>query len=148
MGGGGNNVIDKFPFASDGNATDVGDLTEPRTGVAASASTTHGYGACGDDGSTPVRARNTIDKFAFASDGNATDIGDAYHARSFLSGGASSTSSGYAAGGRGSSSTLGNNPSISVWLDTIDKFSFASDGNGTDVGNLTVGRREVTGQQY
>jgi hypothetical protein len=28
------NVIDKFPFASDGNATDVGDLTLARIGGA------------------------------------------------------------------------------------------------------------------
>ena len=147
-GNGPSNVIDKFAFATDGNATDVGDMTEGRTGAAASASTTHGYASCGDNYPAGARARNTIDKFAFASDGNATDVGDAYHARSFLGGGTSSTSSGYAAGGRGSTSTLGNTPSISNYLDTIDKFSFASDGNGTDVGNLTVGRREVTGQQY
>ena len=145
-GNGPSNVIDKFAFATDGNATDVGDMTEGRTGSAASASDTHGYASCGDNYPTGARARNTIDKFAFASDGNATDVGDAYHARSFLGGGTSSTSSGYAAGGRGSP-TLGNNDNISTYLDTIDKVSFASDGNGTDVGNLTVGRREVTGQQ-
>ena len=29
----------------------------------------------------------------------------------------------------------------------IDKFSFSSDGNATDVGDLTVARRHVAGQQ-
>ena len=32
-------------------------------------------------------------------------------------------------------------------LNVIDKFSFSSDGNATDVGNLTVARRNVAGQQ-
>ena len=32
--------------------------------------------------------------------------------------------------------------------DVIDKFSFASDGNATDVGDLTVARRYAAGQQY
>lgn len=148
IGAVGSNVIDKFPFAADGDATDVGDLTENKTGAAASASSSHGYASCGDGYPLSDRARNTIDKFAFASDANATDVGDAYHARGFLNGGTQSTASGYAAGGRGSTSTLTNNPSISNYLDTIDKHSFASDTDGTDVGNLTVARREVTGQQY
>ena len=37
------NVIDKFPFSSDANASDVGDLTVARFGSAGQSSTTHGY---------------------------------------------------------------------------------------------------------
>ena len=33
------NTIDKFPFAADGNATDVGDLTQARSFVAGQSST-------------------------------------------------------------------------------------------------------------
>mgnify|MGYP000350486781 FL=1 len=32
--------------------------------------------------------------------------------------------------------------------DIIQKFSFASDQNGTDVGDLVTGVQQVTGQQY
>ena len=32
--GSNSNIIDKFPFASDSNATDVGDITQPRRHVA------------------------------------------------------------------------------------------------------------------
>ena len=41
------NVIDKFPFSSDANATDVGDLTVARWGVAGQSSSTHGYNSGG-----------------------------------------------------------------------------------------------------
>jgi hypothetical protein len=37
------NTIDKFPFASDTNATDVGDLILSRRFVTGHSSTTHGY---------------------------------------------------------------------------------------------------------
>jgi hypothetical protein len=37
------NTIDKFPFATDTNATDVGDLTTARRSVAGQSSTTFGY---------------------------------------------------------------------------------------------------------
>ena len=33
-------------------------------------------------------------------------------------------------------------------VDTIDKFPFASDDNATDVGDLTVARSYIAGQQY
>ena len=82
-------------------------------------------------------AKNVIDKFPFASDANATDVGDLTQARYALAG-QSSTVSGYTSGG-------------SLWPSvlqpTIDKFAFASDGNATDVGNLTVVREATTGQQ-
>ena len=37
------NVIQKFPFATDSNATDVGDLTFVAQGGSSQSSTTHGY---------------------------------------------------------------------------------------------------------
>ena len=41
------NVIDKFSFATDGNATDVGDMSVHRWAVAGQSSTTHGYASGG-----------------------------------------------------------------------------------------------------
>ena len=65
--------IEKFPFATDTNATDVGDLLgATRHGIGQSG-VNHGYhsgGHIGPDG------QNVIQKFAFASDQNSTDVGD------------------------------------------------------------------------
>ena len=80
---------------------------------------------------------NTIDKFSFATDGNASDVGDLIN--TFYSAtGTSSTVSGYTAGGY--------TPST---YDVIQKFPFTSDGNATDVGNLTLARATAgqVGQQ-
>ena len=65
------NVIDKFPFSTDSNATDVGDLTQSRAFTTGQSSSTHGYTSGGYSG--PF---NTIDKFPFATNGNASDVGD------------------------------------------------------------------------
>ena len=67
----GSNVIDKFSFSADGNATDVGDLTVSRYGAAGQSSTTHGYSSGGTHNPLSV-----IDKFPFSTDANATDVGD------------------------------------------------------------------------
>lgn len=71
------NTIDKFPFATDTNATDVGDLTASRYSGAGQSSTTHGYTSGGYLFNPPTPTQfNTIDKFPFATDTNATDVGD------------------------------------------------------------------------
>ena len=77
------NVIQKFPFSSFTTATDVGDLIADgapgpvsggqRSNMSGSSSTTHGYNAGGDP---PGNTINQIQKFAYASDGNATSVGD------------------------------------------------------------------------
>jgi hypothetical protein len=74
-------TIDKFPFATDANATDVGDLTQARNVPAGQSSTSSGYVSGGNLG--PL---NTIDKFPFATDANATDVGDLTQARSWTAG--------------------------------------------------------------
>ena len=123
------NVIDKFPFASDTNATDVGDLTVGRQEVAGQSSTVSGYTSGGSDGGFS----NRIDKFPFSSDTNATDVGDLNTRKQAT--GQSSSASGYTSGGDTGSP-----------VNIIDKFPFASDTNATDVGDLTVARSYVAGQ--
>ena len=76
------NVIDKFPFASDTNATDVGNLTVARRYPAGQSSSTYGYTSGGYSGGVS----NIIDKFPFASDTNATDVGDLTVARRYMAG--------------------------------------------------------------
>ena len=70
--GGAVNVIQKFPFAVEDNATDVGDMTSVRVGQGGSSSDTHGY-VHGGSAPGPV---NNIEKYSHISDGNATDVGD------------------------------------------------------------------------
>src|SRR6056297_2143401 len=124
------NIIEKFPFTADANATDVGDLTTTRHASAGQSSSTNGYTGGGRNG--PPATDNIIDKFPFATDSNATDVGDLTQARRETAG-QSSTESGYASGGTFS-------------LNTVDKFPFAADTNAADVGDLTVARSELAGQ--
>lgn len=95
----------------------------------------YGYASSGGNSNYSV-IYNTIDKFPFTSDTNATDVGDLTVDRSGAAGQSSSTG-GYTSGGF-----------TPIIVNTIDKFPFASDGNATDVGDLTVARRQVAGQQY
>ena len=121
------NVIQKFSFTSDGNATDVADLVSGRSATSSEgqSSSTSGYIAGGRQaGGTST---NTIQKFGFTSSSNASDVGDLLFAVYYTTG-ASSADNGYASAGYTPSNAYGN---------TIQKFPFASDGNATDVGDLT-----------
>jgi hypothetical protein len=122
------NVVDKFPFSADSNATDVGDLTVGRQSAAGHSSNTSGYTSAGYSSTNT----NIIDKFPFSADANATDVGDTTVARHWVAG-QSSASSGY---------TTGGNPV----QNTIDKFLFSADGNSTDVGDLSTARLGAAGQ--
>lgn len=132
-GGAGNpiafNTIEKFPFASDTNGTDVGDLTVARGLSSGASSSTHGYNTSGFDfGVIPSGHYHysRIDKFSFSAGGNASLVGDiGYRARS--SGGNSSETNGYHTGGV--SPTFRND---------IYKFPFSVDTNAADIGNLAT----------
>lgn len=134
------NVIERFPFASNGNSTDVGDLLAERGEVGGMSSTTHGYTAGGYGLTTPALPSNynTIDKFPFATNTNATDVGDLVSLRYHI-GGVSSTLSGYAVGG--------GNGFINTVSNIIEKFPFSTDSNATDVGDMSVSRSWTSGQQ-
>jgi hypothetical protein len=131
------NVIDKFAFATDTDATDVGDLTVARFNAAGQSSETYGYTSGGRNPSLPPSYLNIIDKFLFATDANASDVGDLTVERGFIAG-QSSTDYGYSSGGF--------DPSVGASSNVIDKFPFATDANATDVGNLTIARRYLAGQ--
>ena len=121
------NIIDKYSYTSDGNATDVGDLTGPYYGRNQGASsTTDGYNFGGYYTPPGGSWYNGIEKYSFASDGNASDGGDLTTAFG-EGGGHQSSTHGYASGG--------TRPPAST-TNTIDKFPFADDGNATDVGDL------------
>lgn len=122
------NVIDKYSYTSDGNATDVGDLTGPYYGRNQGASsTTDGYNFGGYYTPPGGSWSNNIEKYSFTSDGNATDQGDLTTLFG-EGGGHQSVTHGYASGG--------TRPPAVPTSNTIDKFPFADDGNATDVGDM------------
>ena len=120
------NEVQRFSFSSDGDATDFGDLSVARGHASSSMSTTHGY-AAGGQNTTPAFS-NVIDKFAFASNVTGTNVGDLLQAAMYMPGHQSLTY-GYRAGGY-------DHNSGTYTTNTIDKYSFSSDGNSTDVANL------------
>jgi hypothetical protein len=132
------NIIDKFPFSSDGNATDVGDLTEAKERGAGQSSADNGYASGGVNPAFPTVNTNVIEKFPFASDANATDVGDMLGTIRENSG-ASSETNGYNAGGHDGSPFPGT-------INVIEKFPFSTDANGADVGDMTVARQATAGQ--
>ena len=147
-------IIDKYSFATDANATDVGDLSLIKWVAAGQSSNANGYASGGTanpgqgygPGANPATV-GEIDKYPFASDGNATDIADLY-ARINSAVGQSSADNGYVSGGTTTNPAPGqvstepftNNSNI------IQKFPFASDTNGSNVGDLTEGRKKPAGQ--
>ena len=129
--------IEKWAYAASSNGTDVGNLTQARSNSATQTSTTHGYCAGGYESGAPNSQWDIIDKWAFASDGNATDVGNLTAGNEGL-GGCSSQTYGYTSGGR-----VGGPPAVT----TIQKWTFASDGNSSNVGNVTAARY-YQGQNY
>ena len=135
------NVIQRFAMSSSGNSVDWADLTTSYYGPASSSTATHGYRS-GNSYSAPHT--KTIEKYPFATQTNATDIGDLiqpYHQAS----GVSSTTHGYSAGGYWN----GSSPA-GAGVTNIDKYSFTTDGNSADVGDLTANRTTLcsVGGQY
>jgi len=123
--------IQKFQFDTSNNATDIGNLTVlTSSNTAGASSSTHGYCAGGITYSaSPAVYLDVINKTSFSTDGNATDVGNLL-TNNYLPGGSNSTTYGYVHGGF-------YIPPSETYIDVIQKYAFASDGNATDVGNLT-----------
>jgi hypothetical protein len=130
------NTIQKFTFASDANATDVGDLTYYVKAGAGQNSETHGYQMGGSSASGVYPTTGGVQKWTFASDANATTVGNTTYG-TWSNAGHSSPTYGYQSGG----SAGGNG-------NTIEKVSFTTDGNATDVGDLTVSGSYISGNHY
>ena len=119
-------TIQRFAFAS--ATTDAADsnrdLTQARGQSSAMRSLTHGYTNGGN-------GYNTIDKFQFATaSANATDVGDLTYAAWGQSGTGSSTTAGY---------VLSHyRVSPGGYATTINRVSFETDGNATDVADLAT----------
>ena len=126
------NVIQKFPFATQTNSTDHGDLSVLRAWNSGASSSTDGYssGAAGT-----VNASN-IDKFSFASNVTATNHGDfptAWGIHNGQHGGHSSETHGFTSGGGGTD------------YKTITKYSFSTINSVVDHGDLISGQKDYGG---
>ena len=121
-------IIDKFAFANESTTNDVGNLTATRSSILTVMSETYGYQVSHDSG-------NQICKWAYASDGNAV----AY----------SGVTSAYVNGCLGSGTYSSTHGYVTVSTNSrrdVEKLSYASEGNTTNVGDLTVARGEGWGQ--
>ena len=130
--GDGNNesdVMDYVTIASAGNATDFGNLSQKRRGLAGLSNSTRGVFCGGYSGSK----YNVMDYITIGSTGNATDFGDLIAARLGV-GAFASTTRGLIGGGDASSTT-----------NEIDYITIGSAGNGTDFGNLSGARKALAG---
>ena len=112
------NQVDRTSFTSDGNATDVGDMSIGRDTWSGHSSATYGY-ACG--GYSPTLL-NTIDRISFAAMGTMTDVGNLTSIRRWP-GGVSSETYGYVCGG---------SPALNI----IERFQMVTSANAVDVGDL------------
>ena len=128
------NVIDKFSFTSDANAADVGDMTTIRNSGSGVTSPTHGYQIGGWQFTPPAAVSGIKDKYSFATDGNATNVGTLSVAR-LQTGGHTDTVYGY--------STCGANGV--TYYNVIDRWQFASEANSVDVGDMTVAEHRSGG---
>lgn len=127
----------KFNFSDPwANATIIGTLTaDARQRGSGHSSLTHGYVAGGRGGyQMPGVSVTTIEKFSFATDGNASAVGE-FLPEIYGISGTSSTTHGYInyrSGGSG----------------LISKFPFSSSEISTSVGSLTTSRENAMGHQY
>ena len=118
------NTIDYIAISTLGNATDFGDLTQARYGLAATSDGSRGVFGGGYDGGDSV---NTLDYITIATPGNATDFGDLTQSREV-----------FVATSDGSRGVFGGGGPPAV--NTIDYITIATPGNATDFGDLTVAR--------
>jgi len=127
-------VINKFSFTSDADATDHGDCTQAANAFAASSSKTHGFHAGGWNAAGSA-ALDVIGKFAFSSNTTAADHGDLIGVRIYGAG-CSSETHGYHASGHIVNGTAQNH---------IQKYAFTSNTTAADVGDLHVTSSEGSG---
>jgi len=135
--GGFKNEIDYVNITSAGNASDFGDLTVARNGVAATASTTRNVFLSGWTGSV---YSNVMDYITTASTGNATDFGDYTVPLSSPASGAAAYGHARGVTSDGTTGLFQGGFNGSARVNDIHKITIANTGNSSDFGDLTVAR--------
>ena len=121
------NVIQFVTIASIGNATDFGDLLNPKDNMMSKNGSSTRMLICGGRDYTPsATVTNVIEFLTIATTGNSTDFGDLTQAR-FAGTGCSSATRGVIVGGQ-----------TPTYVNTIDFVTIASAGDATDFGDLTA----------
>ena len=121
-----NDQIERYSFTSDGGGSDVGDLSAARGGNNCTQSATVAYTVGGGSGSGGWPANLTIiDKFTYASGGNAAAQTATLLANKSFGSTSCTQDFGYHAGSEYDSA-----------LDVIEKWSQVADTNSEDVGDL------------
>ena len=139
-----NALLLKFPFSSDNSAAVSGaSLAVGAEGVCAVPNSEIGYAAGGSTAPNSITGlTDTIQQFNMITEANAVDTGDLDYTRRDGAA-ASSATHGYVIGGSG----IGGWPSNNEGLIMVDKFPFASGGNGTDIGDLPTTQGNASGAQ-
>ena len=125
------NIVEKYPFVSDGNSSDVGDLPQARYGMQGVQSSVTGYSM---GGRTPnAQSSNRVEKITFASDTiAAANFVLGVGRQQMATNGVSTDTAGYAV------ASYGGHPVSETNSRRIDKFLFANEANTTDVGDLVL----------
>ena len=119
------NVIQFVTIASIGNATDFGDLLNPKDNMMSKNGSSTRMLICGGRDYTPsATVTNVIEFLTIATTGNSADFGDLTQAR-YAGTGCGSATRGVIAGGQ-----------TPTYVNTIDFVTIASAGNATDFGDL------------
>jgi hypothetical protein len=116
-------AIEKYSFTSDGNATDVANLSVARDGATGTQSKIYGFVSGGDSPTGHLM----IDKHQFATTNDSTSVGNLLN-NGWLGAGVS--------GNDGYGYHVGGDEPVDVF---IFRFSFTSDGDATDAGDMTRG---------
>jgi len=131
--------IDNYSFVTDGDATDWGDLVRDNYMLGGTASATHGYVMRGEYHvghwqSGYAAYTDTIQKFSFAANADATNVGDTNNI--------GQNGSGHSDGENGYLCYMWGWP---ISQNFVDKFPFATDTNATDVGDVNVNQNPKMG---
>ncbi len=136
MGGGNpsaDDTIEKFSFTSDGDATDVGNLSANKYAGSGQSSSINGYYSAGSLDTDTQQSQTAIEKFSFTSDADSVLTSNLLTARTFPASQSSKTH-GYTSGGFFTSSTP-----------QIEKFQFASESNVVGIGILPLSVHSIAG---
>ena len=160
------NVIDRWSLTTDGNAVDVGDLTQATQSSTGSSDGDYGYVSAGQSGTTV----DSVERFAFGSSVTCADIGTLSVGHNEDPGGSYTATRAYIHNGGGTnvierfafgSSVTGVDVGDAVWsgnghggansptygyiaggsstaASNIQKYSYAATANSVDVGNLVT----------
>lgn len=138
-------TIQSFPFTTDADATNVGDLISEKYFAAPGVSQTHGFVAGGSKATTGLPRFKHIESFPLSNAVTVSNIGNLTQFVASSQGASSSATHGYIHGGKTIPTPDGVGPPLGDDNDRIEKYSFATSADGVDVGNLTTTRYENAG---